>query len=161
MGHFHPTEQVADKISSIALFVPCILLHVSRGIRWDSDHVVILNDDVKAVAEEVVRHNILGGKVAFALDFFDATINRVAAWIIGARALLKAILIAMLEPYSCLKTSEEKFDYTERIALMETFKTLPFGAVWNYYCLVQDVPLDDEWLGIVRKYEADVLSKRQ
>ncbi len=161
MGHFHPTESIADKISSLAIILPHLLLHVSRGVRWDSDHVVVLNDDLKAVAEEVVRCNLLNtNKLFLALDFFDATINRVAAWVIGARALVKALLIAMLEPQKIIKDAENQEDYTKRLAMLEMVKVLPFGAVWDYFCERQGVPLDSQWLDEVRSYEKTVLSKR-
>ncbi|MBI4978457.1 MAG: L-rhamnose isomerase [Spirochaetes bacterium] len=159
MGHFHPTESVADKISSILLFMPELLLHVSRGVRWDSDHVVVLNDDVRALCEELERGKAWD-RVHFALDYFDASINRLAAWVIGARASLKAMLIAMLEPSALIQNAETSGDYAERLALMEAAKTLPFGAVWDKYCLDQKTPLEHEWFDTVKKYEADVLSKR-
>src|SRR5204862_3621110 len=131
-GHFHPTEGIADKLSSVLTYLDEVLLHVSRGVRWDSDHVVILSDDVRAVAEEVVRGDYLG-RVHLGLDFFDASINRVAAWVIGTRALLKALLVALLEPTALLRDAEAAGDYTRRLALLEESKTLPFAAVWDYY----------------------------
>ncbi|MBX6313827.1 MAG: L-rhamnose isomerase [Isosphaeraceae bacterium] len=158
-GHFHPTESVADKISAVLLSLEEILLHVSRGVRWDSDHVVLLSDDVRAIAEEVVRGDYLG-RVRIGLDFFDASINRVAAWVIGTRAMLKALLIALLEPTATLRALEAAGDYTGRLALMEEVKTLPFGAVWDYYCLRQDVPVGPAWLDEVRGYEREVLARR-
>ncbi|MHB8974503.1 MAG: L-rhamnose isomerase [Pirellulaceae bacterium] len=158
-GHFHPTETIADKISSVLLFLDEILLHVSRGIRWDSDHVVILNDDLRAVAEELVRGGFLP-RVHIGLDFFDASINRVAAWVIGTRAMIKALLGAMLEPIERLRQLESKGDYTGRLALLEEIKTLPLGAVWDHYCLSNGVPVGLDWLDQVRKYESDVLSLR-
>src|SRR5439155_22800789 len=133
-GHFHPTEGIADKISSVLTYLDEILLHVSRPERWDSDHVVILSDEVRAIAEELVRGDFLG-RIHLGLDFFDASINRVAAWVIGARAMLKALLIALLEPAEQLRTLEAASDYTARLALLEELKTLPFGAAWDYYCL--------------------------
>ncbi len=158
-GHFHPTETIADKISSVMLFVDEILLHVSRGIRWDSDHVVILNDDLRAIAEELVRNELLQ-RVHIGLDFFDASINRVAAWVIGTRAMIKALLLALLEPTEQLRGLEASGDFTARLATYEELKTLPFGAVWDQYCLKQNVPVGGAWLDDVRAYEQEVTSKR-
>jgi L-rhamnose isomerase len=158
-GHFHPTETIADKISSVLLYLNEILLHVSRGIRWDSDHVVILSDDLRAIAEEIVRGGFLP-RVHIGLDYFDASINRVAAWVIGTRAMLKALLGALLEPIDQLRQLEQSGDYTARLALLEELKTLPQGAVWDYYCLQAGVPVGLAWLDRVRQYEADVLSQR-
>ena len=158
-GHFHPTEQIADKISAVLLFVPGILLHVSRGIRWDSDHVVILNDETRSIAEEIVRGEALN-RVHIGLDYFDASINRVAAWVIGTRAMLKALLIALLEPSQTLKELEASGDRTARLALMEELKTLPYSAVWDYHCETQGVPAGAAWLEEVRRYEREVLAKR-
>jgi len=158
-GHFHPTEQIADKISAVLLFLPEILLHVSRSIRWDSDHVVILNDEIRAIAEEIVRGNALE-RVHIGLDYFDASINRVAAWVIGTRAMLKALLIALLEPTQMLKELESAGDRTARLALMEEAKTLPYSAVWDYYCEIQGVPVGSAWLDEIRQYEREVLAKR-
>ena len=159
-GHYHPTESLADKISAVLCFVPEILLHVSRGVRWDSDHVVILNDDLLAIAQELVRGRFLD-RTHIGLDYFDASINRIAAWVIGTRNMARALLYALLEPSERLRTMELAGDYTGRLAVMEELKTLPFGAVWDYYCLTQDVPVGDAWLEEVRRYEADVLSKRR
>jgi L-rhamnose isomerase len=159
-GHFHPTESVADKISAVFASLDQILLHVSRGIRWDSDHVVILNDDLLAIAQELVRGNYLS-RVRIGLDFFDASINRVAGWIIGARAMLKALLIALLEPIDQLRDAEANGDFTARLTLLEDLKTMPFGAVWDYYCIEKDVPSDQHWLPDLRHYERDVLSNRR
>jgi len=158
-GHFHPTEGIADKLSSILLFLDEVLLHVSRGVRWDSDHVVILSDELRATAEELVRHDFLK-RVHIGLDFFDASINRVAAWVIGTRAMIKALLIAMLEPIDMLRDAELNGDYSSRLGLLEESKTLPSGAVWDYYCLKQGVPAGSAWLNEVKQYERDVLSKR-
>jgi len=127
-GHYHPTETIADKISAALLFVPEILLHVSRGVRWDSDHVVILNDDLQAIAQEIVRGGFLS-RVHIGLDYFDASINRVAAWTIGARNTLRALLMALLKPIEQLRDLEQSGDYTQRLALLEELKGLPFGAV--------------------------------
>ena len=158
-GHFHPTENMSDKISSVLCFVPEILLHVSRGVRWDSDHVVILNDDLLAIAQELVRGDYLG-RTHIGLDYFDASINRVAAWTIGARNMLRALGLAMLEPVDKLKQLELAGDYTSRLALMEEAKSMPFAAVWDYHCLKQGAPVGEQWLAEVKKYEKDVLSKR-
>jgi L-rhamnose isomerase len=158
-GHFHPTEGIADKISSVLLFLDEILLHVSRGVRWDSDHVVILSDDLRAIAEEVVRHDYLN-RVHIGLDFFDASINRVAAWVTGTRAMLQAVLLALLEPRDRLLELELAGDYTARLALLEALKTLPFGAVWDYYCRKLEVPAGCAWLNDVKQYEKDVLAAR-
>ena len=158
-GHFHPTESIADKISSVMMWLDRILLHVSRGVRWDSDHVVTLSDDIKAIAAELVRGDYLG-RTHIGLDYFDASINRVAAWVIGMRAVLKALLLALLEPTAELQRLEQAGDFTSRLALMEELKTWPVGAVWDYHCLTRDVPMAGEWLSDVKAYEADVLSKR-
>jgi len=159
-GHFHPTEVVSDKISSVLLYLDEILLHVSRPVRWDSDHVVILSDELRAIAEEVVRGGYLK-RVHIGLDFFDASINRIAAWVIGARCMLKALLIALLEPTEKLRQMEVSGDYTSRLAMLEELKTLPFGAVWDYYCERSSVPVGDAWLKEVKDYEARVTSQRQ
>lgn len=158
-GHFHPTESIADKLSSILLYVPRLLLHVSRGVRWDSDHVIVLNDDLQAIAREIVVGNFLD-RIHVGLDYFDASINRLAAWAIGARNIQRAILIALLEPTEKLKRFELMADYTSRLALFESIKSLPFGAVWNYFCETRDAPTDDALLAPIRTYEAKVLSKR-
>ena len=164
-GHYHPTEVISDKISAIMPFVPELLLHISRGVRWDSDHVVILSDEVRAIAQELVRGGYLE-RVHIGLDFFDASINRVAAWVIGTRATLKALLLALLEPSQELRALETAGDYTGRLAMMEEIKSLPYSAVWDYYCLRQNVPEDDvrptgpAWLDVVRRYEREVLAKR-
>jgi len=159
-GHFHPTEVVSDKISSVLTFLDEILLHVSRGVRWDSDHVVILCDELCAIAQEIVRGDYLQ-RVHIGLDFFDASINRIAAWVIGARCMIKALLIALLEPADKLRRPELAGDYTTRLAMQEEIKTLPFGAVWDYYCLKSNVPVAEGWLDEVRAYEKKVLSKRK
>jgi L-rhamnose isomerase len=159
-GHFHPTEVISDKISSVLTYLDRILLHVSRGVRWDSDHVVILSDELRAIAEEIVRGDYLE-RVHIGLDFFDASINRVAAWVIGTRCMLKALLIALLEPTGKLRRAEAGGDYTTRLAMLEELKTMPFGAVWDYYCTRQDVPAGADWLKEVRDYEKRVTSLRQ
>ncbi|MHC4575186.1 MAG: L-rhamnose isomerase, partial [Planctomycetota bacterium] len=158
-GHFHPTEVISDKISSVLCYLDEILLHVSRPVRWDSDHVVILSDELRAIAEEIVRGDYLQ-RVHLGLDFFDASINRIAAWVIGTRCMLKALLIALLEPTEQLRRMEVSGDYTSRLAVLEELKTLPFGAVWDYYCEKSDVPAGDAWLKDVKDYEARVTGKR-
>lgn len=158
-GHFHPTETLADKISSVLLFVPRLLLHVSRGVRWDSDHVVILDDPTRAVMEELVRGDYLG-RTSIGLDYFDASINRVAAWIIGIRAAQKALLLALVEPTDALREAEQAGDYTRRLALLEESKSLPWGAVWEEFCQRSNVPAGQAWINDVQSYEKNVLSKR-
>ncbi|MGB1289345.1 MAG: L-rhamnose isomerase, partial [Aggregatilineales bacterium] len=159
VGHFHPTEVISDKISSVMMYVPELLLHVSRGVRWDSDHVVTLTDELQAIMQELVRGNFLE-RTHIGLDFFDASINRVAAWTIGTRNAIRALLIALLEPVDLLQTLENDRDFTGRLALMESLKGLPFGAIWDYYCQQQDVPVGFAYMDEIRGYEADVLSKR-
>lgn len=158
-GHFHPTEVISDKISSTLMYVPELLLHVSRGVRWDSDHVVTLTDELQAIMQEIVRGDYLD-RVHIGLDFFDASINRVAAWVIGTRNACKALLMAMLEPTDRLLEAERDGDYTTRLALLEEQKTMPFGAVWDHYCQNSGVPVGAEWLEKVRSYESRVLSHR-
>jgi L-rhamnose isomerase len=158
-GHFHPTEVLADKLSSCLLFVPEVLLHVSRGVRWDSDHVVIMNDELISIAQELVRLDKFN-RVHIGLDYFDASINRIAAWLIGIRSMQKALLFAMLEPLKQMTDAEKCGDYASRLAWMETAKTMPFGAVWDKFCADEDVPLDTQWLAEVKAYEANVLAKR-
>ena len=158
-GHYHPTETVTDKISSVLMFLPEILLHVSRGVRWDSDHVVVLNDDLEAVGQELVRGNFLD-RVHVGLDYFDASINRVAAWTIGTRNMIKSLLKALLEPTDTLRTLEANGDYTGRLALLEEIKTLPFGAVWDRYCETSGVPVGGAWLKDIKTYEEQVLAGR-
>lgn len=159
LGHYHPTESVADKISAALQFAPELLLHVSRGVRWDSDHVAVLNDELRGLAEEIVRSNALA-RIHLALDFFDASISRVAAWVLGARATLKALLLALLEPRALLLQYEAEGDYGSRLAVLEESKTLPFGAVWDYYCLQRGAPVGLAWIDEVRRYEAEVTSRR-
>lgn len=158
-GHYHPTEGIADKISSVMQYLPEILLHVSRGVRWDSDHVVILNDDLLAIAREIVA-NGFEERVHIGLDYFDASINRVAAWIIGTRNMIRALLIALLEPTDILHGAEVAGDYTTRLAIQEEIKTLPFGAVWDFYCESKGVPVGEQWLAEVKHYEKAVLANR-
>jgi L-rhamnose isomerase len=159
-GHFHPTEAVSNKISSILLFSDKLALHVSRPVRWDSDHVVIFDDELREIALELVRNDALT-KVRIGLDFFDASINRIAAWVIGTRNMLKALLYALLMPNEYLKKLQEEGNFTERLALMEEFKTYPFGAVWDYYCEKNNVPTGGNWLDEVKIYETEVLSSRR
>lgn len=158
-GHFHLTESVADKVSSMLLFTPEIMLHVSRPIRWDSDHVVILNDDVADLAREIVRCDALD-RVHIGLDYFDATINRIGAYVIGCRATQKAFLLAMLEPSAMLQQYEDEGKYFERLATQEELKSMPWGAVWDMFCLKNDVPVGNDYIAEIQKYETDVTSKR-
>lgn len=158
-GHFHPTETVTDKLSSVLMFLPEILLHVSRGVRWDSDHVIVLNDELEALGQELVRGDFLD-RTHIGLDYFDASINRVAAWTIGTRNMLKSLLKALLEPTPRLRELETDGDYTGRLALLEEMKTLPFGSVWDYYCASSGVPVGGAWLREIRTYEHEVLSAR-
>lgn len=158
-GHFHPTEVISDKISTAMLYVPRLLLHVSRPVRWDSDHVVLLDDETQAIASEIVRHQLFD-KVHIGLDFFDASINRIAAWVIGTRNTKKALLRALLEPTERLRQAETAGDYTARLALLEEQKSLPWQAVWEAWCLRHDVPADASWLSSVRDYEKQILSQR-
>lgn len=158
-GHFHPTETISDKLSAVLLYVPEVLLHVSRPVRWDSDHVVTLTDDLLAIMQEIVRTNSLN-RVHIGLDYFDASINRIAAWATGARSALRGLLAALLEPIDLLRRYEAEGNYTARLALLEEFKTLPFGAVWEYYCSQQNVPTGMQFLQAVEEYEQRVLSLR-
>jgi L-rhamnose isomerase len=158
-GHFHPTESLADKISSVLQLVPGLLLHLSRGVRWDSDHVVLLDDPTRAIMEEVVRGGFLD-RTYIGLDFFDASINRVAAWVIGTRNALKALLLALLEPAAKLRELESSGDLTGRLAFLEELKSLPFAAVWDEHCRRANVPIGPAWLDKVRDYEREVLSQR-
>ncbi len=158
-GHFHPTEQVGDKISACLQFIDEVLLHVTRPVRWDSDHVVILNDDLQLIASEIIRNNFLN-RVNIGLDFFDASINRIGAYVVGTRAAQKAFLIAMLEPTTQLVELEEAGKNFERLALLEELKTKPFSAVWDYYCMTEGVAVGTEYISEIQQYEKDVLSKR-
>lgn len=158
-GHYHPTEGIADKISSVLCYLPEIALHVSRGVRWDSDHVVTLTDELEAIAQEIVWGGY-SNRVRIGLDYFDASINRIAAWVIGTRNMLRALLLALLTPIEALRQFELEGDYTSRLALMEEVKSLPAGAVWDYYCLTQDVPVGENWLREVKRYESEVLARR-
>ena len=158
-GHFHPTETLADKISAVLLWFPELLLHVSRGVRWDSDHVVALNDDLFALLQELVRCDALK-RVHIGLDYFDASINRIAAWVIGSRNLKKALLAALLEPRGALRRLEAEGDLAGRLALMEEMKVMPLGEVWNEFCRRQNVPGDGAWMPLVRQYAATTLAAR-
>jgi len=159
MGHFHPTESVADKISAILLYCDELLLHVSRPMRWDSDHVVTFSDELRFLAEEIVASGRLP-QIHVGLDFFDATINRVGAWTIGARSMLKALLTALLAPRDRLLRAEEEGDWFARLQLFEQAKSLPLGAVWDYYCSAHGAPVEQEIIERVHSYERSVLSKR-
>ncbi|MFA6508356.1 MAG: L-rhamnose isomerase [Treponemataceae bacterium] len=160
MGHFHPTETIADKISALLPFVPGLLLHISRGIRWDSDHVAIYSDEVREVCREITRQNAFG-KIDIALDYFDASINRIAAWVIGARGLQKALLEAAFEPIALIREAEDAGRNHERLALLEEAKTLPFSAVWDKYCLDQGVPVGPDWLVKIADWEKKTLGGRK
>jgi len=158
-GHFHPTEVISDKIPAVLLFTDKLLLHVSRPVRWDSDHVVVMDDELLSIAQNLVRTNLVD-RTYIGLDFFDASINRIAAWVIGTRNMQKALLRAMLEPTADLMKLELEGDYTSRLALTEEYKSYPFGAVWDYFCEKNGVPVGTAWLDEVKKYEAEVLLKR-
>jgi L-rhamnose isomerase len=158
-GHFHPTEQVGDKISACLVNVDEILLHLTRGVRWDSDHVVTFNDEVVLVAQEIVRANALG-RVNVGLDYFDASLNRIGAYVTGTRAVQVAFIYALLEPFKTLVKLEEKGRYFERLALLELLKTKPFGAVWDYYCLVNNVPVGQDYIEAINQHEKEILLKR-
>ena len=159
-GHYHPTEVVSDKIPALLAFFPEIALHVTRPIRWDSDHVVLLDDETKEICKEIVRCGGLDGRVKIALDYFDASINRISAWTVGLRNIQKALLMALLTPNEELVKKQNAYNWTEVMVLSEELKTLPFGDVWEEYCNVCGVPAGIEWFETVRKYENEVLSKR-
>ncbi|MEN0660389.1 L-rhamnose isomerase [Caldifermentibacillus hisashii] len=158
-GHFHPTEVISNKLSALSLFSKGILLHVSRPVRWDSDHVVIMDDELQAIAREIVRNNLLE-RTNIGLDFFDATINRIAAWVIGTRNTQKALLRALLEPTAFLKQKELEGDFTTRLAYTEELKDFPFGDVWNYFCVKNNVPVGFDWFKEVQQYEKEILLNR-
>jgi L-rhamnose isomerase len=158
-GHFHPTEVISDKLSSVLLYVDEVLLHVSRGVRWDSDHVVTLTEELQAIMQEIVRGDFIE-RVHIGLDFFDASINRIAAWVIGTRNTLRALLLALLEPLDPMRELEKGGDYGSRLALLEELKGMPFGAVWDYYCLRQGVPVGYGYRDEIRSYEERVLAQR-
>jgi len=159
-GHYHPTEVVSNKISAMLLYSDKLALHVSRPVRWDSDHVIILDDELREIGIEIVRNDALD-RVLIGLDFFDASINRVAAWVIGTRNMIKSLLYALLLPNNYLKELQDKGNFTERLALMEEFKTYPFGAIWNYYCEKKGVPTKESWLDEIKNYEKNELLKRE
>jgi L-rhamnose isomerase len=158
-GHYHPTESIAEKVSALLPFFPQLLLHVSRPVRWDSDHVVLFDDETRAIMREVTRADAWD-RIFVALDFFDASINRVEAWVIGTRAALKSALFSLLEPIAEVKKAEDQGRLGDRLALQEEAKTLPFGAVWNEFCRRQDVPAGTDWMAEVARYEREVLSRR-
>jgi L-rhamnose isomerase len=158
-GHFHPTETIADKISSMLIYLDQLLLHVSRGVRWDSDHVVSFNDDTQAIANEIVRSNALE-RVHIGLDYFDASINRIAAWTIGARNTLRALLVALLEPQGLLRQYEVDGDFSSRLALQEELKSMPFSAVWDHYCSRMNVPVGFDFMSVIKAYEKKELRNR-
>jgi L-rhamnose isomerase len=158
-GHYHPTETVSDKLSAVLAYLDEVQLHVSRGVRWDSDHVVVLSDELEAIAQELVRGAYLD-RVHIGLDYFDASINRVAAWVIGSRNMLRALLLALVEPGEQLRNMEIAGDYTGRLALLEELKGLPFGAVWDYFCWQQGVPVGMAFIDEIRAYETQVQLKR-
>ena len=158
-GHYHPTEFISDKIPAMLCFFDKVPLHVTRPVRWDSDHVVLFDDETKEIMKEVVRNGALD-KVLIGLDFFDASINRIAAWVVGTRAAQKALLFALLQPNEKLKELQDAADFTTKMVLMETAKTLPFTEVWEEYCRRQNVPVDGQWLEDVRAYETEVLKER-
>jgi len=159
-GHYHPTEVVSDKISSLLAYFDKLPLHVTRPVRWDSDHVVALDDELKEICKEIFRHDALD-RVLIGLDFFDASINRVAAWVIGTRNVQKALLYAALQPHARLRELQDKGDFTQLFMLQEELKSMPFGDIWDYYCQTQNVPAGAEWYDEVMKYEKDVLLKRK
>ena len=158
-GHYHPTEVVSDKISSMLLFNDVIALHVTRPIRWDSDHVVLFDDETKEIAKEIVRNDAID-RVLLALDYFDASINRISAWVVGMRNMQKALLFALLSPNKKLKELQDTTQFTEEMMLQEEVKTYPFGDVWDYFCEINNVPIKETWFNEVKKYEKDVLLKR-
>lgn len=158
-GHFHPTEVVSNKLSALMLFSPSLLLHISRPMRWDSDHVVILDDELREIALELVRNDILD-RTHIGLDYFDGSINRIAAWVIGMHNMQKALLYALLEPSAAMKKLEQEGDYTLRLAYLEECKSLPWTAVWDYFCLKNGVPTGDGWIAEVKRYEDTVLAER-
>jgi L-rhamnose isomerase len=158
-GHFHPTETISDKISSLLIYLDRLLLHVSRGVRWDSDHVVTFNDDTQNIANEIVRNDALE-QVHIGLDYFDASINRIAAWTIGARNTLRALLVALLEPRDVLRQYEVEGDFSNRLALQEELKSMPFSAVWDYYCVKKSVPVGMNFMTVIKDYEKNELALR-
>ena len=160
-GHYHPTEVVSDKIPALLAFFPEIALHVTRPIRWDSDHVVLFDDETREIAREIVRCGGLDGRVDIALDYFDASVNRISAWVTGYRNVQKALLFALLQPNDRLKALQDAGDFTQLMVAQEELKTAPFGEIWDEYCRRCGKPLDGEWYGEVSRYEKDVLSARE
>ena len=158
-GHYHPTEVVSDKLSAMLLFHDKVALHVTRPVRWDSDHVVLFDDETKEIAKEIVRNNAMD-RVLVGLDFFDASINRVAAWTVGMRNMQKAMLYALLQPYEMLKEAQDQGDFTQIMVINEELKTYPFNDIWDYYCEINQVPVREIWYDEVKKYETEVLTKR-
>lgn len=158
-GHYHPTEVVSDKLSAMLLFHDKVALHVTRPVRWDSDHVVLFDDETKEIAKEIVR-NYAMDRVLVGLDFFDASINRVAAWTVGMRNMQKAMLYALLQPYEMLKEAQDQGDFTQIMVINEELKTYPFNDIWDYYCEINQVPVREIWYDEVKKYETEVLTKR-
>lgn len=159
-GHFHPTESTGDKISAILPFIPELMLHISRGIRWDSDHVVILSDELIQLAEEIVRSKAMD-RIYLGLDYFDASINRVGAWVIGTRAVQKSLLYALLQPWETLREYEENGQYFQRLAFLENLKTLPWVSIWDHFCLTNNVPVGYSWIKEIENYEETILKKRE
>ena len=159
-GHYHPTEMVSDKISSMLLFNDKVALHVTRPMRWDSDHVVLLDDETKEIAKEIVRNDAID-RVFIALDYFDASINRISAWTVGMRNMQKALLYALLSPNKKLKELQDESKFTELMMLQEEIKTYPMGAVWDYYCEQENVPVRTDWYKEIQKYEEEVLNNRR
>ena len=159
-GHYHPTEVVSDKIPALLAFFPEIALHITRPIRWDSDHVVLFDDETKEICKEIVRCDGLDGRVNIALDYFDASINRISAWTVGFRNVEKALLSALCTPHTVLKELQDTNQFTELMVRQEELKTLPFGEIWDEYCRRNGVPVDGAWFEEVKKYEQNVLSKR-
>lgn len=158
-GHYHPTETISDKIPSLLLFSDKIALHVTRAVRWDSDHVVLFDDELKEIAKEIVRNDALD-RVLIGLDYFDASINRISAWVVGMRNMMKGILYALLLPNKTLAKYQNEGDYTSQMVLQEELKTYPFGDVWDYFCQINNVPIRQEWYSKIKDYEAKVLLKR-
>ena len=159
-GHYHPTEVVSDKIPAMLLFSDKLALHVTRGVRWDSDHVVIFDDETKEIAKEIVRNNAID-RVLIGLDFFDASINRISAWVVGMRSMQKALLYALLTPNEKLAAMQNDGEFTELMVLQEELKFYPFGDVWNYFCEINHVPQKEDWFAEVKKYENEVLVNRK
>ena len=159
-GHYHPTEMVSDKIPALLCFFPEIALHVTRPVRWDSDHVVLYDDETREIAKEIVRNDALD-RVYIALDYFDASINRIGAYVIGSRATQKCFLQGLLEPIAKLREYEANDQLFERLALLEEAKSLPWNAVWDMFCLKNNVPVGEEFIAEIEKYETEVTSKRE